>query len=392
MAHSTAIGCGCLLGVGAMSHLHAAEWSVQPIFTMQTDYDSDRNLSNDPQGSEEAILYGDLKLQRAIESTQIVLEPRFDLRRYSSDIWGPGDDRSLSGAFTWTGERMKVILTGSIANQSTLTTEVLETGIIDGDVRRRTSQANGEWDWTQNERRQAFLQLGYMSTGYSGGDALVEFELPGYRYPSAALGERFFLSELTILSVSAFGDALTSARQGNSSHEAGGEVELVHQFSERISLDAAVGESKRSLAGENGSGTNASVTLARTFERGRFSLSYLRSLVPYGTGILVQRQQIAATLTHSLTPTLDVNLTLLRLQNNQSTVRLGLDRPFYDNGLLGLSWHMGESWTLQPAVSTGWSKPVEFAANSTPIETSTVHEWRVQVGLVWQPLPDSKTR
>ena len=365
---------------------------MQPIFTMQTDYDSDRNLSDDPEGSEEAVLYGDLKFQRAIESTQILLEPRFDLRRYSSDIWQPGNDRSLNGAFTWTGERMKVILTGSIANQTALTTEVLETGIIDADVRRRTSQASGEWDWSQNERRQAFLQLAYLSTGYSGGDALTEFELPGYRYPSAALGERFFLSERTILSVSGFGDALTSQRQGNSSHEAGLQVEFVHQFSERISLDAAVGESKRSLAGENGSGTNASVTLARSYERGNFSLSYVRSLVPYGTGILVERQQLAATLTHSLTSTLDVNLTLLRVQNNQSTVRLGLDRPFYDNGILGLSWHMGESWTLQPQVSTGWSKPVELAGNDTPIETSTVHEWRAQVSLVWQPLPGTKSR
>jgi hypothetical protein len=392
MAHSTAIGCGCLLGAGAMSHLHAAEWSVQPIFSMQSDYDSDRNLSNDPQGSEEAVLYGDLKLQRAIENAQIVLEPRFDVRRYSSDIWGPGDDRSLNGALNWTGERMKVTLTGFIANQSTLTTEVLETGIIDGDVRRRSSQVNGEWDWTQNERRQSFLQLGYMSASYSGGNALTEFELPGYRYPSAALGERFFLSERTILSVSAFGDALSSERQGNSSHEAGGQVEVIQQFSERISLDASVGESKRSLYGENGSGTNASVTLARIFERGNFSLSYLRSLVPYGTGFLVERQQIAASLTHSLTPTLDVILTLLRLQNNNSAVRLGLDRPFYDNGVLGLSWRMGESWTLQPQVSTGWSKPVQLASSTTPADTATVHEWRAQVTLVWQPLPDSKSR
>lgn len=392
MAHSTAIGCGCLLGAGAMSHLHAAEWSVQPIFSMQTDYDSDRNLSDAAQGSEEAVLYGDLKLQRAIESTQIVLEPRFDLRRYSSDGWGPGDDRSLNAALTWTGERMKVTLTGFIANQSTLTTEVLETGIIDGDVRRRSTQANGEWDWSQNERRQAFLQLGYMSSSYSGGNALEEFELPGFKYPSAALGERFFLSELSTLSVSAFGDALTSEREGDSSHEAGGQVEFIHQFSERISLDAAVGESKRSLYGENGSGTNASVALIRTFERGNFSLSYVRSLVPYGTGVLVERQQLAASVTHSLTSTLDLTLTVLRVQNSQSAVRLGLDRPFYNNGLLGLSWHMGESWTLQPSVSTSWTRPVELASNGTPIETSMVHEWRAQVNLVWQPLPDSKSR
>lgn len=397
MAYPTAIGCGCLLGAGGMSHLLAAEWSVQPIFSTQTDYDSDRNLSNDAQGSEEAVLYGDLRLQRAIESTQIVLEPRFDLRRYSSSIWGPGSDRSLNGAFTWTGERMKVSLTGLIASASTLQTEPAETGIIDGNLRRRSSQANGEWDWVQNERRQSFLQLGYLGASYSG-NPLVEIELPGYRYSSAALGERFFLSQRTTLAVSALGDKLSSQNKINSSHEAGGQVEVIQQLSERLSLDAALGESKRSLYGQNSSGTNASVTLARTLERGAVSLSYLRSLVPYGTGVLVERQQFLATLTRPLTPTLDLNFTLMRLKNSASAVSLRLDRPFYDNGVLGLSWKMGESWTLQPQVSTGWSKPVQPASssssssNAAPVDFPTVYEWRAQVTLVWQPLPDSKSR
>src|SRR6266702_987 len=104
MAYPTAIGCGCLLGAGGVSYLHAAEWSVQPIFTMATDYDSDRNLEPGTQGSEEAVLYGDLKLQRALENTQIILEPKFGLRRYSDSIWGPGNDRIPNAALVWTGE------------------------------------------------------------------------------------------------------------------------------------------------------------------------------------------------------------------------------------------------------------------------------------------------
>jgi hypothetical protein len=391
MAYPTAIGCGCLLGAGGMSHLLAAEWSVQPIFSMQTDYDSDRNLSEGTSGSEEAVLYGDLKLQRAVESTQILLEPRFDLRRYSEDIWQPGSDVSLNGTFTWTGERVKLSLTGFIASQTTLTTEVLETGIIAADARRRSSQASGEWDWYQNERYAAFVQVAYQSSKYSG-DALLEYELPGYRYPSASVGEKMTVTDHTSVVASLFGDALTSERQGNSSHEAGVQLEVIHQFSERISLDAAVGESRRSLSGQRGSGTNAIVNLSRTYERGSFTLNYTRSLIPYGTGFLVQRQQFSAILVRSLTPTLDLNLTVMRVKNNASAVRLGIDRPYYDNGVLGLSWRMGESWTLQPQVSTNWTNPVEFTSTGATINPATVHEWRAQVSLVWQPLAASKSR
>ena len=391
MAYPTAIGCGCLLGAGGVSHLHAAEWSVQPIFTVATDYDSDRNLQPGTQGSEEAVLYGDLKLQRALENTQIVLEPRFDLRRYSDSIWGPGNDRSLNAALVWSSERLKVSLAGFIANQTTLSTEVFESGVINGDTRRRTEQANGEWDWSHNERRQSFLQLGYLSSSYSG-TPLVELELPGYRYPSAALGERFFLSERLTLSVSAFGDALTSARQGNSSHEEGGQVEFIDQYTEATSFDISVGQSRRSLSGQGGSGTNGSVTLTHLLERGSASLSYVRSLVPYGTGNLVERQQFAATLTRPVTPELDVNFSVLRLKNNASTVRLGLDRPYYNNALVGLSWKMGESWTLQPQVSAALTKPIPPPGSTVAVDNRTVLEWRTQLSLVWQPLPDKKSR
>jgi hypothetical protein len=374
-----------------MAHLHAAEWSVQPIFTVATDYDSNRNLAPGTQGSEEAVLYGDLKLQRAIENTQIVLEPKFDLRRYSDSIWGPGNDRSLNTGLVWTDERVKVSLTGFIANQSTLTTETLESGVITGNTRRRTEQASGEWDWSQNERRQSFLQLGYMGSSYSG-SPLVELELPGYRYPSASLGERFFLSERLTLSVSAFGDALTSARRGNSSHEEGAQVEFIDQYTEANSFDISVSQSKRSLSGQAGSGTNGSVTLTHLLERGSASLSYVRSLVPYGTGILVERQQIVASAVRPLTPELDANFTVLRIKNNASTVRLGLDRPYYNNAALGLSWKMGESWTLQPQVSAALTKPIAPLGNTAPDDSRTVLEWRAQLSLVWQPLPDKKSR
>jgi hypothetical protein len=391
MAYPTAIGCGCLLGAGGAAHLHAAEWSAQPILTMTTDYDSNRNLSQGTQGSEEAVLYGDLKLQAALENMQLVFEPRFDLRRYSDSVWGPGTDSSLNTALTWTEERSKLTLTGFIADQTTLTTELLETGIIDGNAKRRSEQANGEYDFSENEMRQSFVQLGFMSAAYSG-LPLVELELPGYRYVSAALGERFFLSERMTVSTSAFGDALTSKLQYNSSHEEGLQAEVTDQYTEKTSFDLAVGESKRSLAGERGYGTNASATVTHALSLGTASLMYTRSLVPYGNGALVERQQVTAALLRSLTPYLDANFTLLRVQNNASTVRLGLDRPYYNMAQAALNWKMGESWILQPQLSVGLTKPIPPLESTPSFDDRTVFDWRAQLNLVWQPLPASKSR
>ena len=391
MAYPTAIGCGCLLGAGGAAHLHAAEWSAQPIWTMSTDYDSNRSLTEGAPGSEEAVLYGDVKLQGAIENIALVFEPKFDLRRYSDAIWGPGTDESLNTSLGWTEERSKLTLAGFIANQTTLTTELLETGIINGDTKRRTEQVNGEYDFSQNERRQSFVQLGFSSAAYSGSQ-LVELELPGYRYVNAALGERFFLSEKLTVSVSAFGDTLTSKARGNSSHEEGLQAEVTDQYTETTSFDLSLGESRRSLAGELGFGTDASASVTHSLSSGSASLIYTRSLVPYGNGALVQRQQVTATLLRPLTADADGTFSVLRVQNNASTVRLGLDRPYYNLATTGVNWRMGESWTLQPQLSAGLTKPIPPLDSSAPFNNRTVLDWRVQLNLTWQPLPASKSR
>jgi hypothetical protein len=391
MAYPTAIGCGCLLGAGGAAHLWAAEWSAQPSVSWTTDYDSDRALSGASQGSESAVILGDLKLQRASDSTQLVLEPKYDLRRYSDSIWGPGNDRSLNATLGWTGQKNSLNFSGSIANQTTLTTEVQETGIINGDLRQRFGQLNGQWSWLRTERHQFFLQASYTDVSYSGGQ-LVELtlggplvqELPGYKYSSGSLGERFFTSERTTVSVSAFGDALDSPLPGNSSHEEGAQVEVNSAYSERLSFDVSLGQSRRSLDGKTSNGTNTSVLITRSFARGNATLSYTRSLTPYGTGVLVQRSQASAGLTRSLTEYLDANINLVRIQNSQSTERIGLDRPYYNNVIGGLSWKMGESWTVATLLTTSWTQPIGV--------DRTVHEWRAALSMTWKPLPETRSR
>ena len=392
MTYPTAIGCGCLLGAGGLSPLHAAQWSLQPSFMWLTDYDSNRLIEPNAPGSEQAVLSADLQLQRSMENMQISLEPHFDVRRFSDSIYGPGDDRSLAGALSWSSERNQLSLNGSIANANTLTTELLETGIINTDTRRCSETASAELDMARTEEHLFFTQVSYLGASYAGPAAGL---LPGYRYESGALGERFVLSEHLTLSVSPFGDILHSDRAGGSSHEVGGQVELQYSHSERTTFDVQVGESERVLSvpatgtyvltpttrfkPEASVGTNVNATATRKLERSSVSLAYTRSLVPYGNGFLVERQQITASIKHSLTEYLDADLSAFRIDNNDSTVRLGLDRRFYDNVGGGLSWRVSESWTLRSEATTSWAPPINYP--------HTVHEWRTALTMTWKPIP-----
>jgi len=356
---------------------------MQPIFSWAADFDSNRNLTPGADSSEQAVLSADLQLQRSMENMAVMLEPKFDVRRFSDSEWGPGDDRSLAGSFDWQRERSSLNLKASIANQNTLSTELQETGIINTDTRRRTTQASTELDLLRTEEHLFFTQVAYLGSSYSG-PAYIEYELPGYRYESAALGERFILSEHYTLSVSAFGDILQSNRFGGSSHEAGAQVDLTYTHSEKYNLDVAVGESKRSLAGDTSNGTNINAVGTRNFERSSVSLGYSRSLVPYGNGFLVERQQITAAARYSLTAYLDADVSLIRITNNSQTVRLGLDRRFYDNAGGGLNWKVSETWTLRTEASSSWTPPIG--------SQHTLHEWRAALIMTWRPLPKVVSR
>jgi hypothetical protein len=272
---------------------------------------------------------------------------------------------------------------GSIANQTTLTTELLETGITDTNARRRTEQASGELDVGRTEEHLFFTQVSYLGTSYSGPPALEEL-LPGYRYDSAASGERFILSEHLTFSASAFGDILHSDRAGGSSHEAGGQLELKYSHSEQTTFDVQIGESRRVLTGDASFGTNVLATATHNFELSAVSLSYSRSLAPYGNGFLVERQQITASLQRSLTPHLIADLSAIRIDNNESTVRLELDRRFYDNLGGGLTWQLSENWSLRSEATTSWSPPINY--------DHTVHEWRTALTMTWKPVPNVISR
>src|SRR5262249_22795262 len=152
----------------------------------------------------------------------------------------------------------------------------------------------------------------------------------GYRYPSASVGERFLLNERGSILVSVFGSKLQTDTAGNSSRETGVQAEYSYLFSELTSLDASLGESSRDLSGHSSNGTNASLSLVHSFEKGKATLAYSRNLVPYGNGFLVERQQYTASLQHSWSPFLDSTVSYFRVQNNENTVLLNLDRRSYN--------------------------------------------------------------
>jgi hypothetical protein len=345
------------------------------------DYDSNRRLLVGSKGSGASVLAVDLKFKRALEDMEFTIEPRYAFRRFTDPALGNGDDRSVNAGFNRVGERSTLNLTAAWWDQSTLTTELLETGIVSADTHRRMGQASAAWNWNQTERRALIAQLSYADVSYYGQNAQL---LPGYRYPSGSLGERLFFSERGSFTLSAFGSRLMSDTRGNSSHELGIQAQVTYQLCEQTSLDASVGESSRVLANESSHGTNASVALNHSLLLGNLSLGYTRSLVPYGVGFLVERQQITAEVKRPLTAYLESSLSYLRVQNNQAAVLLRIDRPNYNSLAASLNWRPVETWTLGARLEAVRSQIADR-------EADTVSAWRGAITATWTPFPKSRS-
>lgn len=377
--HPAALSCACLLACGAPPAF-SAEWSVTPVYSSSADYASNRRLLTDARGTGSAILSADLRFKRALEDLEIVIEPRYAFRRYTDSTLGNGDDRGISASLAQTRERSTLQVTASFLDQSTLTTELLETGIVTGNTHRRQTQAAGTWSWSQTELRQLITQLSYVDVSYYG---QAQAALPGFRYPSGSVGERFALSENGSITVSAFGSALSSDVRGGSNHEYGLQAELIYSLSERTHFDGSIGESARLLAGQSSHGTDANIALTRDFTRGNLALTYNRSLAPYGIGFLVERQQATASGSYQMTPYLNVSIALLRIQNNDTTVRLGLDRRSIDSLSTSLTWRPTETWSLALQLADIRTQTVALLGS----QTRSVTGWSSVVSLIWSPPP-----
>jgi hypothetical protein len=338
-------------------------------------------LELEPRASEAAVLTADLRLQRALEDSSILIEPRYTLRRFSDTRFGDGDDRSLATQFQRAWERSVASLNASIFDQSTLTTELLDTGLVRLDIHQRLIQAAGTWRWSLSERRQLFASVSDSDVHYHGAlDA--DQVLPGYKYRVASLGETFVVSETLQLDFSAFGSQIQTDTVGNSSHEYGLQGQLTYAWSDRTRFVGSYGRSERVLAGRSSPGTDINLSLTHDVTLGSLSLSYVRSLVAIGLGFLEQREVTAVNLSRELAPHLKATLSYTHAKNDELAVVLSVDRPHYDYYLGTLDWHPQENWAVGLQVGSVRTTGAGFF-----LQGQAVSQWRSSVYLNWTPRP-----
>jgi hypothetical protein len=323
-----------------------------------------------------------MRLQRATERFNLYLQPTLHLEHFSDRRFSRSDDQGISAEGVWLWERSNLDISTLLRDQSTLTSELLSTGIFDFNTRRRDEEVNASWSYGYTERRVFSLTAGYQNSRYHGD--VSNTLLQDSQYSTVGASERFVVTPRLSFSVSASVGRYQSPDSVFSSRSDSLETGLVVQASERTRVSAQLGVNRRSdqLSSENG--FVGELSIAHNSQTGGFNLSAGRSVAPSGFGVFTQTDQAQLDMSRALSERLTLSSTLTAFRTTSAFRFFTLADRTYEQARLGLSWQADEQWSL--GASAGLNRAESQLIPGTP------HGWQVVLQSVWRPKPRSISR
>lgn len=334
----------CVLGL-ASAAVPAAEWSAQPTFSLGTDFDTNRRLTEPASDSQAAQFGATVTLARVTAIHKLSLRPRFEARRYdNSNQVLDSDDGGVDLRFERQGERSTFTASAAAAEDSTLTTELADTGIIEGSARRRLLTAGTDVTVSVGERSQMQAGASFVDVDF---DDAAGTGLAPYRYPGVFAGFAFDASDRTQLRFSANGSRFdapsTRTSIDNFSVRASWQSQLSEQF--RIELNGGVNRSESTFASEQG--PVFGVTGRWNAPRTSLSFGLARDVEPSANGRMVKADSVDASWRWNLGERTTLTTTLRHARREDLLFGQFLERREYSTLHAALGWRLSLNWNLQ---------------------------------------------
>ena len=370
---------GALLAIA----VRADQWYFEPKASLRGFYDDNvRLISVLPQSSFGAIARAEAVAGRRSEITDIGIDAAVVRRQYTAVPVLNSTDGYLKFDAKHRTERDRFGLRASFAYDSTLTSEVETTGLVQVNKRRKRMSVSPSWTRSLSERSSLDLRLSYLDVTYQ--DAGLT-GLSNYTYGSASLQHSYNLNEITQLFWNLSYDHFASDRFSRQSNSFGLMAGIGHAFSETLSasLLAGVRKSDGSLefpglfrVSESSSGPLFKGVLTKRFEAGRLELQASRLLLPSGEGQLLDSKQLNARLLYTLKPRWDLSLRAFALHNTAPSVLTNRQDRKYFSIEPGIEYHLTRWWTVAASYRYRWQKyadrPNDAASNAVFLNLSYV--------------------
>ncbi|MBB6091250.1 hypothetical protein HNQ60_000096 [Povalibacter uvarum] len=367
-----AVACaGLLAGGGA----HAAEWLIKPDAHVAADYTDNPRMLFENSGSDSgAVAELRADIVRRTDRTTFSVQPRLRSSRYQTEESLNSDDQYLVARFAHTAERSRWDASLNLTHDSTLTSEIGSTGIVQANRRHEGVSASAGPTWIMSERVQTGAQLYWLGNHYVDADftGLVD-----YTYSAMSLFSRFSMTERSSLTVTAQGSVLDVDHQTESTRDVSLRTAWNYQIDSLWSTELSAGPALvRNVYGDDVGGV-FSVDISRRDETWNVFTRVGRDLTPTGRGVLTRRDQISFGTDRRLTERFKTGLTASWIRNQDLLPQPGTAFSEVTYGRLDLraDWRLAQSWSVALSLS---GSTQEYDTRSGRAES-----YRALLSLVW---------
>ena len=297
-----------IVTLGAGRAALAADWSETLDASATLAYDTNPALLPGSRiADRSAQLAVDANTQMATEVSQLTLTPRFAVIRYAEERNLDITTGSLALAFQDKGERGQWTASGLAQTDSTVTSELGETGISNVNFRHDGYSASLGYQYLATERLSWSLQGFGQITRYNG--QAERYGLTSYNWGGIQLGPTWSFSDRLQGSLNLEADEV-SPRNGTHERDASASVQLKRNLTEQYSWRASAGATRVEIPGNPGAPTSGVFELGATRqgERVQWDLSVKRAVLPIGLGLLAREDVAALSAAVTLTERSTLNL------------------------------------------------------------------------------------
>lgn len=348
------IAAGCLLGATAFlsAVARADQWYFEPSAGLRGFYDDNVRLTTVlQQSSVGAIARTRAKAGRRSEVTDIGIDAKLVWNHYTSVPELNSTDGFLTFDAKHRTERDLFGLNASFSYQSTLTSEIETTGVVEVNKPRKTLTVSPTWTHSLSERSSLDLGLSYTDVTYE--NARLTGLVP-YTFGTASLQHTHNLSEITQLFWNLSYDRYTADRLSTQSNSYSLMAGIGHGFSETLSASLLVGIRRSNgsfeiggfTINESSSGPIFKGILTKRFETGRLDVEASRVLLPSGEGLLLDSKQLEARFRYKIKPRWDLRVKAFALHNTAPGAFTNRQDRTYFSIEPAVEYHLTRWWTV----------------------------------------------
>lgn len=364
---------------------HAAEWVITPSATASTQTQRNPFLGASEESRTDVSTglssQASFHLSRETEQSSLTLQPSVGIYRYPDKDQLDRDEEHLSASYGWRGETSSWAASVSAARDTTLTSELGNTGLTQGNLRHELYDISLGPTWRISERLSAQASVGSTINRYPGNESAV---LENYRYDGGSVGMSYVLNERAIVSVSGSVSRLNSETRTDHTDNGSIMVNAQYAWSPLWNISAGIGPSLVRVAGTSEHGLVYRASVTRGFERAALSLAVSRSQQPSGSAIITDVDQaslsLSGTFTEQLTGTLAANYS--RRRNAFRDFNLDLNNVRYGRLETGLSWRVSPGWQIGAGLGASLQKTEALFFND-----QTGRGYDVRLSVSWNGKP-----